>query len=51
MRELVVSLAVGISMGVIFAVMRLPVPAPATLAGVVGIFGVFIGYRLVRWLL
>jgi XapX domain-containing protein len=38
-------------MGVIFAVMRLPIPAPPTLAGVVGVLGVFIGYRIVRWLL
>lgn len=51
MRDLVVSLAVGVSMGVIFAVMRLPIPAPPTLAGVVGVLGVFIGYRIVRWLL
>jgi len=50
-RDLVVSLAVGVSMGVIFAVMRLPIPAPPTLAGVVGVLGVFIGYRIVRWLL
>lgn len=51
MRDLVVSLAVGAAVGMVFAVMRLPVPAPPTLAGVVGILGIFIGYRLVRWLL
>ncbi len=51
MRDLVVSLLVGVAMGVVFGVMRLPVPAPATLSGVIGILGVFLGYRIVRWLL
>jgi XapX domain-containing protein len=51
MRELLISLVVGIAIGIVFAVMRLPVPAPATLAGVIGILGLYIGYKLVNWLL
>lgn len=50
MRELVVSLVVGLAIGVVFAVMRLPVPAPSTLAGVTGILGLYLGYKLVSWL-
>lgn len=48
MRELVISIVVGMAVGVVFAVMRLPVPAPATLAGVAGIFGLYLGYRIVH---
>ncbi|HHT27179.1 MAG TPA: XapX domain-containing protein [Firmicutes bacterium] len=51
MRELLIALVVGIAVGMVFAVMRLPVPAPATLAGVLGIFGMYLGYKLVTWLL
>ena len=51
MRDLIVSLAVGTAVGMVFAVMRLPVPAPPSVAGVMGILGIFIGYSLVKRLL
>ncbi len=43
-KEVVLSLVTGLGAGVLFAVLRLPVPAPSTLAGVAGIVGLFLGY-------
>ena len=44
MKELVLSLGTGMAVGVLFAAIRLPVPAPSTLAGLAGIVGLFLGY-------
>jgi XapX domain-containing protein len=41
------SLGTGLIVGVIFALVRLPVPAPAVLPGVAGILGITIGYLIV----
>lgn len=51
MRDLVISFVVGTAVGIIFAAMGLPLPAPNKLAGVVGIFGLFLGDKLARLLL
>ena len=40
------SLLAGLLLGAAFALLKLPVPAPINLAGVVGIAGVTIGYTL-----
>jgi len=48
MKEMVLSLISGVLVGAIFAVIRLPIPAPQTVAGVMGIVGIFLGYLLVR---
>lgn len=50
MREILLSLLVGGATGVLFAMFSLPVPAPASLAGVMGIVGLFAGYLLGRYL-
>lgn len=41
------SLLAGAACGAVFAVCKLPAPAPPVLAGLVGIFGVYLGYMLV----
>lgn len=50
MKELIIqnlsSLGTGFVVGLIFAFLRLPVPAPNVLAGVMGIFGITLGYLL-----
>jgi len=38
----------GITVGGLFAFFRIPVPAPPSLAGVMGIVGIWAGYRLVH---
>ena len=44
MKEVLLATTTGIAVGVLFAFLKLPVPAPASLAGVMGIVGIFIGY-------
>lgn len=50
MKDLAASIAVGIAVGVIFRAFKLPVPAPPALEGVVGILGIFLGYKLAQQL-
>ena len=45
--ELVKALIVGLVVGIVFAVMKLPTPAPPAFAGIVGILGMFLGYLLI----
>ncbi len=40
------ALLVGIVVGLIFARLRLPIPAPPTVAGLLGIVGIYLGYKL-----
>lgn len=50
MKDVLLALLTGLAVGVLFALLRLPVPAPPTLAGVAGIVGIFLGFILVgRW--
>ena len=37
----------GLAVGALFAYFRIPVPAPPSLAGVMGIVGIWLGYQLV----
>lgn len=48
MREIILSLLTGLILGGIFSVIKLPIPAPQTLAGIMGIIGIFLGYTLVQ---
>ena len=48
--EILKALFTGIITGVIFALFKLPIPAPPALAGVVGIVGIFLGFIIVRYL-
>lgn len=43
MKELLLSILAGMVIGVVFKFMRLPLPAPPVLSGVLGVFGVYIG--------
>ena len=44
------ALAVGILVGLTFGFTRLPVPAPPTIAGVLGIVGITIGWQVATWI-
>lgn len=46
--EIVKSLVTGLAVGVVFSLLKLPIPAPAALAGIAGILGIFLGYVLVQ---
>lgn len=40
----------GIATGIVFGLFEVPIPAPPTLAGIMGIVGIFLGYRLIEFL-
>ncbi len=42
------ALAIGFGLGAIFALLRLPVPAPSTLGGILGVVGVALGAYVVN---
>ncbi|WP_017756643.1 XapX domain-containing protein [Calidifontibacillus oryziterrae] len=46
MKEVLLSLVTGAIVGFLFAFLRLPIPAPPALAGIVGIVGIYLGFKL-----
>ena len=46
MVEIVKALLAGLIVGFIFAAIKLPIPAPSALAGIMGIIGIFLGYLI-----
>ncbi|GAB7012062.1 hypothetical protein JCM18549_03330 [Halolamina salina] len=46
----VAALAVGIITGALFTFLRLPIPAPPALPGVVAIVGIYVGYYVMAHL-
>ncbi|MBP1932889.1 XapX domain-containing protein [Ammoniphilus resinae] len=50
MKEVLLSLLAGIIVGVIFKLIKLPIPAPPVLSGVMGIVGIYFGGVLVGWI-
>jgi XapX domain-containing protein len=44
--EYVKPLLTGLLVGIIFAALKLPIPAPSAFAGIVGIFGIYLGFVL-----
>jgi XapX domain-containing protein len=47
MSQIALSVLTGAVCGVVFALMKLPVPAPPVFAGVAGIIGLWLGYDLI----
>ncbi len=43
MNEVILALLSGLIVGVIFTAIKLPIPAPPVMSGVVGIIGVYLG--------
>jgi XapX domain-containing protein len=43
-REWLLALVAGVGVGFLFAKLRLPVPAPPSLAGILGILGITLGF-------
>ncbi|MGZ0747529.1 XapX domain-containing protein [Haloparvum sp. AD34] len=40
----------GLIVGALFAFLRVPIPAPPELPGIMGIVGIYLGYKLVQYL-
>lgn len=45
-KQVLLALATGMTVGLIFSKLKLPSPAPGSLAGVMGVVGIFIGFIL-----
>lgn len=46
MKEVVLALITGFIVGIIFAAFKLPIPAPPAFAGVAGIIGIYLGFKV-----
>ncbi len=51
MNEVVLSIVTGAVVGVVFAALKLPIPAPPVLSGVMGIVGVYLGAVGYQWII
>lgn len=47
MKDMAMSLITGSICGVVFALFKLPVPAPTVIPGLLGILGIFLGYQFI----
>lgn len=43
MQDILLSLMAGLFVGILFSVLKLPIPAPPVLSGIMGIVGVWLG--------
>jgi XapX domain-containing protein len=47
MKDIILSLITGAVCGAVFAAFKLPVPAPPVISGLIGILGLWVGYKIV----
>lgn len=50
MAEILLSLATGALVGVIFSLLKLPLPAPPVISGIAGIVGIYLGGVGYNWI-
>jgi XapX domain-containing protein len=48
--QLVLALLTGVFAGALFSVIKTPIPAPPNLPGILGIVGIYLGYKGIEWL-
>jgi XapX domain-containing protein len=48
MKEIFLTTLVGLGVGGIFSLFKLPIPAPPVFSGLMGIFGLWLGYGIVQ---
>ncbi|QEK11258.1 DUF1427 family protein [Crassaminicella thermophila] len=51
MKLEIIALLIGIITGGIFTFAKLPLPAPPTIAGISGIVGIFLGAKIVEYVM
>ncbi|MBX0357905.1 DUF1427 family protein [Halobacillus litoralis] len=49
MKEVILALITGFIVGLVFAGFKLPIPAPPAFAGVAGIIGIYLGFKVMAW--
>ncbi len=50
MKEVLLALLAGIIVGILFKLIKLPLPAPPVLSGVAGIVGIYLGGVILDWI-
>ena len=50
MSEVLLALAAGALVGIIFSMVKLPLPAPPVLSGIAGIVGIYLGGMGYQWI-
>ncbi|WP_264739883.1 XapX domain-containing protein [Cytobacillus firmus] len=45
MKIVLLSILTGFAVGFVFAFMKLPIPAPPALPGIMGIVGIYLGFK------
>lgn len=48
-RTAILGLLTGLIVGMLFGALDVPIPAPPEIAGLLGIVGIYVGYRLVTF--
>ena len=46
----VLALLTGLVAGAVFSFLQVPIPAPPELPGILGIIGIYLGYKAIEWL-
>lgn len=49
LTQIITALMVGFIVGIIFSAIKLPLPAPPAIAGIVGILGIYLGHKCWIW--
>ena len=44
------ALLTGLLAGALFSYLQIPIPAPPELPGLMGIVGIYLGYKMIQWL-
>ncbi|MDN3651995.1 XapX domain-containing protein [Thalassotalea ponticola] len=50
MQEVILATVAGFVVGILFSFLKLPIPAPPVLPGVMGIVGVYLGGLVYLWI-
>lgn len=50
MTEVLLALVAGVFVGVIFSILKLPLPAPPVISGIAGIVGIYLGGIGYQWI-
>ncbi|USD64754.1 DUF1427 family protein [Vibrio sp. SCSIO 43136] len=51
MNEVLLATLAGFVVGILFSALKLPIPAPPVLSGVMGIVGVYLGGMAYHWII
>ncbi len=51
MAEVLLALATGVFVGILFSVLKLPLPAPPVVSGIAGIVGIYLGGIGYQWII